>query len=84
MPSAKEKGIPHIIPRALGAVTWSFLFGSVTVQSSDTVKEIFFNYYTTSPMSYWQRAGGIYITCLFSLMYFFFFNLLFCSVLRCL
>lgn len=71
VPSAKEKGIPHIIPCALGAVTWSFLFGSVTVQSSDTVI-FFFNYYTTSPMSYWQHAGGIYITFLFSFMYFFF------------
>lgn len=73
MLSAKEKGIPHIIPRALGAVTWSFLFGSVTVQSSDTV--IFLYYYTTSPVSYWQHAGGIYITCLFSFMFLFFFNL---------
>lgn len=34
--SAKEKGIPHIIPSTWGDVIWGFLSNSVTVQSSHT------------------------------------------------
>lgn len=61
--SAKEKGIPHIIPRTWRVVTWGFPFNSVTVQSSRTVIVFFITQHqTTGSMlqqhGWWQLANS--------------------------